>query len=173
MQLLEQVRPEMSRLARSRCELLGLPKHYADDIVSWVSHKVVRSCNRYDHKKNIISWFITSIKHSTVDVVRKKSNRASHAALLSDDVSKKDDRHSNCPWLARTIHNPLNQAIANEERERLALALDLLSERQRLAIELRFDGMTFKRIGDILNYNSTGAFVDVQNAIQKLRDILN
>ena len=51
----------------------------------------------------------------------------------------------------------------------MAMSLSILSERQRLAIEAKMDGLTYRAIGDRLGISGKSAFCLVKRAFARFR----
>jgi DNA-binding CsgD family transcriptional regulator len=70
----------------------------------------------------------------------------------------------------RTAHNPEQQLLRREFSARILRALERLTPRERMVVDLKhFQGMKLRAVGDILNTSASSVKTSLMRATQKLR----
>ncbi|MCK5601074.1 sigma-70 family RNA polymerase sigma factor [Candidatus Pacearchaeota archaeon] len=128
----------------------------AEDVFQEVFTKLHKY--RFKYKKDIpfLPWLFTVVKNTLIDHIRKNATRNKHIQLGAEQINN-----------AQNIKEE-NLSIAEAISE-----LSSLSNKQRQAIELRFnDDLSFEDIAIRMNTSQTNVRKIVSRAIQKLRGLM-
>jgi RNA polymerase sigma factor (sigma-70 family) len=137
----------------------------ADEIFQQVWLKVINSIGTYRHK-NFLGWLIRIARNSIIDNARRRRPEVSL-----------DAEHGNGLSLLQTIPGkepgPLHSLEANDLRERIDDAVDLLPEQQKETFLMRVQAdLPFKEIARIHGVSINTALARMQYALEKLRTFL-
>jgi len=145
--------------ATMRQPLLGYAYHVvgssgeAEDLVQNAFLKLFDQLKRDAKILNMRSWLYRVVHNMAIDQARRKGF---HDAL-------------NAEWLSRQI---LNNPVPSSEddlirRQRIALCLKALNERERRCLMLRAEGLTYAEIGDILGVSEKAVSVYLVRGLKK------
>lgn len=142
------------RYARSR-----LPTDAdAEDVTSDVFARALRSSHTFDQSKGTPrAWILGIARHAAADWWRQRRPEEPRSTLPETSV---DD-------------GPLSASLRSEGLDDVRRLLDLLSDREREAIALRFGAeLSSIEIGQALDISPTAARMLVHRALTKLRGVL-
>jgi RNA polymerase sigma-70 factor (ECF subfamily) len=133
----------------------------ADDLVQNTFVKVHRARHEYREDLPVRPWLLTIAARVGIDEVRKKKNDA------FDDF----DANEAAQVAANPIESPAEDALDRRNRAaRVHAALDRLPDEQREVIHLhRFEGLSFREIGEALNISEGAAKLRAFRGYEKLR----
>ncbi|MFA5188790.1 MAG: sigma-70 family RNA polymerase sigma factor [Patescibacteria group bacterium] len=118
----------------------------AEDITQEVFVKVWRNLKKFDQKRSFKTWLFQIAKNTAIDFLRQKKNIFFSAFETEDGEN---------PLLNTIVdQNPLPMEIFDQKNlaEKLSAAIDLLSEKYRQVIHLRYNNQfTFREIAETLN----------------------
>ncbi len=130
--------------------------HEAEDIASNVFLKIYEKIDSFDETRATLStWIYTITRNTLTDYFRTRKISNEIPETLAEDSSLEDN-------------------VCNADMlEKLADALETLNERERNIIILKFySGITLKDIGERIGVSYTYVKVLYNNALKKLRIIL-
>ncbi|MBR3723649.1 MAG: RNA polymerase sigma factor [Selenomonadaceae bacterium] len=135
----------------------------ADDIVSDTFLKACKSLADFDSRKASFSTWLSRIAMRTLtDYYRWQSHRQGNVEW--DDVLSP---------AAPEMEQPEQQYLAAEGKKELLLALDILSDRERQIVEMKFWGdMSNKEIAETLDLSASNVGVILHRAMGVLRKVL-
>jgi RNA polymerase sigma factor (sigma-70 family) len=134
------------------------------DCIQEVFCNLLRTRKNLSETDNVKFYLLKSLKREILKEIQKSGKKL---------VSINDQDYSFELLLRSTVEDQLNEL--NEEKQ-LALveALELLTERQKEAIYLRFNrGLEYDEISVILNLNYQSARALIHRAIEKLREVIH
>lgn len=134
------------------------------DCIQEVFCNLLRTRKNLSETDNVKFYLLKSLKRKIIREIQKSGKKL---------VSINDQDYSFELLLRNNVDEPLNEM--NEEKQ-LALteALELLTDRQKEAIYLRFNrGLEYDEISEILNLNYQSARALIHRAIEKLREVIH
>ncbi len=132
-------------------------KSYADDVLSIGFYKIYKKSRLYNERYNGYNWMHEIIKNTAIDINRKNKEEKNIGEY--DDSSYITGKKNN-----------IEERIRKEELEK---ALNQLEEKEYRVVYLRiWEGKTLSAIGTIIKYSTTEVYRIYQEAIRKLREIL-
>ncbi|MGA2041053.1 MAG: sigma-70 family RNA polymerase sigma factor [Bryobacteraceae bacterium] len=138
----------------------------AEDVVQESFLRAYRQLDRFDERASFGTWMYRIATNCSLDLVRvrKRRNQTPVAA---------DEPGEGVPELPSLAPSPERIALSGEVRERLAAAMNELSETERAAFVLRhFGGLRVEQISHVLECQPGAAKHSVFRAVQKLRRAL-
>jgi len=140
----------------------------AEDLAQQVFLRVFRSAARYTPKARFVTWLYRVCVNTALNHIRNDSRRkccvGSHAQNLEGEGRNVADTSCPPPW-----HN-----LAREETEsRIWAAVETLPERQRAALILRTDGMSYEDIADTLSLTTIALKSLLARARSRLKEMLD
>lgn len=156
----ELVRRHLDLVYFSSLRRCGGDSHRAEDVAQQVFTELARRAASLGHHTSLVGWLYTTTRNLSAKAVRAEQSRRAReqaAHLMNEADSTSSD------------------AAADWERLRPELdhVLDLLPERDRDAILLRFFGnRPFAEIGRVLKVSDDAARVRTDRALEKLRALL-
>jgi RNA polymerase sigma-70 factor (ECF subfamily) len=134
-------------------------KNEAEDIASEVFLKALESLRTYEERGLPMQAWLFKIAHNMVVDHLRKANK--HKTIPIGTVEIEDEG------------DPQKTAEINIEMERVAIALQQLTDEQKEVIRLRFfGGLNSREVSSLLN-KSDGAVREMQRAaLEKLRELL-
>lgn len=140
-------------------------RHDAEDLLSEVMLRLVRTIGRYDERGRFEPWLFRIAANLVRDRFRR---RAAAVAALGQACSK--DADDPVDSVAGREEPPDSQARQEEERHGLMAALNSLDEPTRQTIVLRhFSGMSFAEIADVMGCPVGTALARVHRGLRALR----
>jgi RNA polymerase sigma-70 factor (ECF subfamily) len=139
----------------------------AEDVVQESFLRAYRQLEKFDERASFGTWLYRIVTNCSLDVVRARQRRSEHMAPVSDTAED--------PVLALPSHDPTPErtALSSEVRERVAEAMNELSETERAAFVLRhYEGLRIDEVSRILECQPGAAKHSVFRAVQKLRRAL-
>ena len=138
----------------------------AEDVVQEVWRRVVRKADGF-RGESFRGWLFRICRNHMID--RSRVRKAS----VSLDEPVGDGERTRVDLLPAKGPAP-GQAVANAEwRERLAEAVEDLSDEQREVFLLRAEGMAFKDIAGVQKVSINTALARMHYAVKKLRKVLS
>jgi len=137
----------------------------AEDVVQESFLRAYRQLDRFDERASFGTWIYRIATNCALDLVRlRKRTRPPVAAEEPGDGA---------PELPSREFSPERMALSGEVRQRLAAAMNELSETERAAFVLRhYEGLRLEEIGKVLECQPGAAKHSVFRAVQKLRRAL-
>ena len=138
----------------------------AEDVVQESFLRAYRQLARFDERASFGTWMYRIAANCSLDLVRVRKRR-NYVPVAEDDA---DGRVLELPSPAPS---PERAALSGEVRQRLAAAMNELSETERAAFVLRhFEGLRVEEISQVLECQPGAAKHSVFRAVQKLRRAL-
>ena len=138
----------------------------AEDVVQDSFLRAYRQLDKFDERAGFGTWMYRIATNCSLDLMRVRRRRSQTPA----EAEGPDDHVAELPSLAPS---PERIAMSGEVRERLAAAMNELSETERAAFVLRhFEGFRLEEIGRALECQPGAAKHSVFRAVQKLRRAL-
>jgi len=139
----------------------------AEDVVQESFLRAYRQLAQFDDRATFGTWLYRIAANCSLDVVRARKRRAQQVDAETGDgdalVAK----------LPCGSPDPERIALSGEVRDRVALAMDELSEVERIAFVLRhFEGLGIEEVSRALECQPGAAKHSVFRAVQKLRRAL-
>jgi RNA polymerase sigma-70 factor (ECF subfamily) len=134
----------------------------AEDVVQESFLRAWRQLGRFDERASFGTWLYRIATNCSLDLMRGRKRRPA--------VSDEED-----PVLALPSGDPTPERVAmsGQVRERVAEAMDELSDSERTAFVLRhFEGMGMEDVGRVLGCQPGAAKHSVFRAVRKLRRAL-
>lgn len=154
-QIIEQIQSPMYRLAF----MFTKDAHKAEDIVQDAMIKIWRNQNQIPEILNLKAWALRITRNLCIDDSRRKKEDLQPIEEAQYAVS----------------HNvkPDRQAEINDQMSLVQLALQELSENQRIAIQLReIEGHTYQEIADMMEENINQVKILIYRGRQKMKSFI-
>ena len=133
-------------------------KSYAEDVLSVGFLKIYKKSRLYNEKYNGYNWMHEIIKNTAIDFNRRHKKEK--------DIEEYDDT----TYMKDDGPKHIEERI---EKERIENALKVLDEREYKIIYMRiWERRTLSSIATIIKYNTTGVYKVYQEALRKLREVL-
>jgi RNA polymerase sigma-70 factor, ECF subfamily len=159
------------RLTRVLDHLVG-SRDQAEDLAQEVFLRVYRSRKQYVPGAKFATWLFTIANNVASNALRNQSRRR-EVTLPGQDSGPLGARPLDRLAQASTGQMPARQLDKAEMREIVRLALDGLSERQRLAVLLnKFEGMSYADIADTMGLSPKAIKSLLSRARENLRQVL-
>lgn len=150
---------DVGRLCR---RLLG-PGDEMEDARAEVFFRAQQALASYDAARPFRRWLLAIAAHHCLDRLRRRHIEG--RLFAADELSELE--------LAAAAPSPLGLALARERREELLLAVDMLPERHRAPIVLRyFAELPYDAIAELLGVTSRDVGVLLFRAKARLREAL-
>lgn len=139
-------------------------KDLVKDCIQEVFCTLIRTRKNLSETDNVRLYLLKSLKRR---IIRDLKNTANKPRSLDDQDYSFDLRFSD------NIDNQLNE-LDEEKRHLIADAMQLLTDRQKEAIYLRFNrGLEYEEISFLLNLNYQSSRALIHRSIEKLREIIH
>jgi len=139
----------------------------AEDVVQESFLRAYRQLGKFDERASFGTWIYRIATNCSLDLVRARKRRSEHSASEAVDG---DDPVATLPSSGPT---PERVTLSGELRERVAEAMQGLSETERAAFVLRhYEGLRIEEVSRILECRPGAAKHSVFRAVQKLRRAL-
>jgi RNA polymerase sigma-70 factor (ECF subfamily) len=133
----------------------------AEDIVSDVFTRAMTKLDQYDGQYPFVAWLFGIARHAVIDHYRSDSR--------APDIIPFD----NAPPLAEDDLPPESQLTRQEQAGRVRAAIELLSERRRDVLTLRYyGGMSNKEIAALLELDERTVASHISRALDDLQAFL-
>lgn len=130
-------------------------KSYAEDVLSEGYLKIYKKSKLYNEKYNGYNWMYEIIKNTAIDYNRKQKKE------------KKIEEYND------SIYKANGNMDSRYRKEEIRQAMKVLDEREYRIIYLRiWENRTLKTIAEVMKYNLTGVYRVYQEALDKLRKVL-
>jgi RNA polymerase sigma factor (sigma-70 family) len=139
-------------------------KDLVKDCIQEVFCTLIRTRKNLSETDNVRLYLLKSLKRR---IIRDLKNTANKPRSLDDQDYSFDLRFSD------NIDDQLNE-LDEEKRHLIADAMQLLTDRQKEAIYLRFNrGLEYEEISFLLNLNYQSSRALIHRSIEKLREIIH
>ncbi|MGD0896248.1 MAG: sigma-70 family RNA polymerase sigma factor [Thermoguttaceae bacterium] len=159
------------RLVRVLEHLVG-GRHLAEDLAQEVFLRVFRARGQYVPGAKFATWLFTIANNVASNAVRDRSRRR-EVLLVSSDTSAAGIPAMDRLVQASTGSMPARQLDKAELRQVVRLAVESLTQRQRLAVLLnKFEGMSYLDIAKTLDLSPPAVKSLLSRARENLRQVL-
>jgi len=160
-----------ARLVRVLEHLVG-NRDLAEDLAQEVFLRVYRSRQQYQPGAKFATWLFTIANNTASNALRNRSRRR-EVTLGTGDSGPLGARPLDRIVQASSGAMPARQIDKAEMREIVRLALETLSERQRLAVLLnKFEGMSYADIAQSMDLSPQAIKSLLSRARENLREVL-
>ena len=160
-----------ARLVRVLEHLIGR-RDQAEDLAQEVFLRVYRSRQQYEPGAKFATWLYTIANNVASNAMRDRSRRH-EVTLASGESGPMGVRPLDWMVQASSGSMPARRLDKAEMREIVRIALDSLSERQRLAVMLnKFEGMCYADIAQTMEMSPKAIKSLLARARDNLRDLL-
>ena len=136
----------------------------AEDVVQESFLRAYRQLARFDERASFGTWLYRIAANCSLDLARARKRRSEQAG---------EDAEDPVAALPSPDPTPERMALSGEIRERVAEAMNELSDTERTAFVLRhFEGMRIEEVSRVLECQPGAAKHSVFRAVQKLRRAL-
>lgn len=147
-------------------------REQAEDLAQEVFLRVYRARESYQPDAKFSTWLYTIANHAAANALRSKA-RHPEVTLQSRDSGPMGARPLDRMLLASSGQMPARQLAKAELREVVRMALDSLSERQRMAVLLsKFEDMSYADIGAVMEMSPQAVKSLLSRARENLREVL-
>jgi RNA polymerase sigma-70 factor, ECF subfamily len=125
----------------------------AEDLVQIAFLKLFDQLSRKTEIHNLRSWLYRVVHNQAIDQVRR---RGKHDSAVEE-------------WLARQERMPATGSTEDKliQRQRIAISLQSLNERERHCLRLRAEGLSYKEIGEVLAISAKAVSVYLARGLKK------
>jgi RNA polymerase sigma-70 factor (ECF subfamily) len=147
-------------------------REQAEDLTQEVFLRVYRARQTYEPGAKFSTWLFTIANNVAANALRSRS-RCHEVTIQPRDSSSFDARPLDKMLQASSGQMPARQLDKAEAREIVQMALESLSERQRMAVLLsKFEGMSYAEIGAIMELSPQAVKSLLSRARESLREVL-
>ena len=138
----------------------------AEDVVQETFLKAYRQLSRFESRANFGTWLHRIAVNCSIDLIRSRAYREStHDATDLDQFVVAE--------AADAGHSPERLMFSTQVQQRIAAAMDSLSQMERAAFVLRhFEGHSIDEISQSLGLKASAAKHSVFRAVRKMRSAL-
>lgn len=130
--------------------------------------KVYRNLHKFRFQCRLNTWIYRIATNACLDQLRRRKSRPEFTALEADSASGRSPLDLAAD--AAPSGSPYRMARSTEKRDRLELAMEKLSDRERVVFTLRhFSGMRLREIGEVTSTSEDSAKQCLFRARRKLR----
>jgi RNA polymerase sigma-70 factor (ECF subfamily) len=141
----------------------------AQDIYQEAFLKVYKGLDCFRFECSFSTWIYRIVTNVCLDHLRRNRNRR-ESSVVKVNVDGEEFDLLNQILDDRTAHNPEQQLLRRELSARILRALERLTPRERMVVELKhFQGMKLRAVGEILNTSESSVKTSLMRATQKLR----
>jgi len=165
-------------VARYQGRLVTLFRHLlgnheqAEDLAQEVFLRVYRARGSYQPGAKFATWLFTIANHAAANALRDRSRRR-EVTLRSRDSGPLGARPLDRMLQASSGQMPARQLDKAEARQIVRIALEALSERQRMAVLLsKFEGMSYAEIAEVMEISPPAVKSLLWRARENLREVL-
>lgn len=143
-------------------------EHLAEDVTQDIFMHIHKSLPSYDPSRELRPWVFTIATNKVRDLWRSRLHQNARRELGSDD-----DEHDLTDLAVSPLRGPSEVLEAGEVSETVAGAIEALPENMRTVLLLRYyEGLSFERIGAIVDRNETAVRKRYSRALEVLRGLL-
>ncbi len=165
-------------VTRYQARLVTLLRHQvgsreqAEDLTQEVFLRVYRARKSYQPGARFATWLFTIAHHVASNSLRDQSRRH-EVTLRTRDSGPLGTRPLDKMLQASSSQMPARQLAKAETREMVRMALEALSERQRMAVLLsKFEGLSYAEIAEIMEISPQAIKSLLSRARENLREVL-
>jgi RNA polymerase sigma-70 factor (ECF subfamily) len=163
--LVRQYEPQVLRLA---LHLTG-SEHDAEDIYQEAFLKAYRYLGNFRFECSFYTWIYRIVTNLCLDQMRRRKTRREGNGVLIDHSGEEIDLLASFSD-DRSFSNPAKELERKALGERIQLALEKLTPRERMVFELKhYQGLRLRVIGEMLNTTEETAKNTLFRATKKLR----
>jgi RNA polymerase sigma-70 factor, ECF subfamily len=145
----------------------------AQDICQEAFLRAYKNIGSFRFECSFYTWLYRIVANLYLDGVRKKQARKEVKPVATDANDGEFDVLDQVPD-SRASANPERELMSRELGNRISCALDGLTPRERIIVELKhYHGLKLRAIGEILNIQEGGVKSTLFCATQKLRAALS
>ncbi len=120
----------------------------AEDLAQGVFVQIYKAAHRYEPRAKLSTWIFTIARNLCLNEIRRRSR---HPAESMEAHEENEDGHYFHQFEDRKVFNPGDRTLQNELTSKIEEALAVLPEKQRTAIILCREGMSYDDIGEVLD----------------------
>ena len=165
-------------VARYQGRLMTVLRHQvgsrelAEDLAQNVFLRVYRARKSYEPGAKFATWLFTIANNEAAKALRSQS-RHHEVTLPSSDSGPMGSRPLDRMLQASSGQMPARQLAKAEMRDIVRMALETLSERQRMAVLLsKFEGMSYAEIAEAMELSPQAVKSLLTRARENLREVL-
>jgi len=160
-----------ARLVRVLEHLVGR-REWAEDLAQEVFLRVYRSREHYEPGAKFVTWLFTIANNVAYNALRDRARRP-EITLTGSESGPLGARPMDQLVQATSGSMPARQIDKAEVRDVVRMALDSLSERQRMAVLLnKFEGMSYADIAHAMELSTQAVKSLLSRARENLRQLL-
>ena len=139
----------------------------AEDVVQETFLRAFKQLDSYESRSSFGTWLYRIAANYSLDLIRsRKRHAARHVAETEEQEDVLDSVKTNEPGQDRMYYS-------TQVKVRLDAALQLLTEQERTAFQLRhFEGKSIEEIGEILDLGVSATKNSIFRAVRKVREAL-
>jgi RNA polymerase sigma-70 factor (ECF subfamily) len=139
----------------------------AEDVVQETFLRAFKQLDSYESRSSFGTWLYRIAANYSLDLIRsRKRHAARHVADTAEQEDVLDSVKTNDPGQDRVYYS-------SQVKVRLDAALQLLSDQERTAFQLRhFEGKSIEEIGAILDLGASATKNSIFRAVRKVREAL-
>jgi RNA polymerase sigma-70 factor (ECF subfamily) len=139
----------------------------AEDVVQETFLRAFKQLDSYESRSSFGTWLYRIAANYSLDLIRSKKRQAArHVAETEEHEDVLDSVKTNEPGQDRMYYS-------SQVKVRLDAALQLLTEQERTAFQLRhFEGKSIEEIGEILDLGVSATKNSIFRAVRKVREAL-
>jgi len=139
-------------------------EHDAEDVVQETFLRAYKQLKNYESRSSFSTWLYRIASNYTLDLIRMRKRHADKHDSDSEEGRPILDE------LAATAPAPDRLLFSNQVKDRVAAAMEELSDLERSAFVLRhFEGLSIEEIGGMLGTSLNATKHSIFRAVQKLR----
>jgi RNA polymerase sigma-70 factor (ECF subfamily) len=139
----------------------------AEDVVQETFLRAFKQLDSYESRSSFNTWLYRIAANYSLDLIRSRKRHASRCVTEgADEEGILDSVKATDPGQDRIYYSA-------QVKERLAAALQLLSDQERTAFQLRhFEGQSIEEIGAVLDLGASATKNSIFRAVRKIREAL-
>jgi RNA polymerase sigma-70 factor (ECF subfamily) len=139
----------------------------AEDVVQETFLRAFKQLDSYESRSSFGTWLYRIAANYSLDLIRsRKRHAARHVAETAEQKDFLETVKANDPGQERVYYS-------SQVKARLDAALQLLSDQERTAFQLRhFEGKSIEEIGAILDLGASATKNSIFRAVRKVREAL-
>jgi RNA polymerase sigma-70 factor (ECF subfamily) len=139
----------------------------AEDVVQETFLRAFKQLDSYESRSSFGTWLYRIAANYSLDLIRsRKRHAARHVADTAEQEDVLDNVKTSDPGQDRVYYS-------SQVKVRLDAALQLLSDQERTAFQLRhFEGKSIEEIGAILDLGASATKNSIFRAVRKVREAL-
>jgi RNA polymerase sigma-70 factor (ECF subfamily) len=162
------VRQYERQVLRLALHLTG-SEHDAEDIYQDAFLKAYRYIGNFRFECSFYTWIYRIVTNLCLDQLRRRKTRREDHAVLIDRTGDEIDVLASISD-SRSFSNPARELDRKQLGEKILMALDKLTPRERMVFELKhYQGLRLRTIGEMLNTTEETAKNTLFRATKKLR----